>query len=135
MAEAVLNYLGKGKYRAVSAGTCACDGDGITENVHLLFVRAAGFINMRKQYLTIGVNGLTDAAEFLGIKISDNEVYNGFVNLILETINKLNRKNKTKDLMFNTEFVPKLTGHVKPLLIDLELPMGQQGASRVNRAA
>ena len=102
---------------------------------NMLDVYSAGFIDMRKQYLTIGVNGLTDAAEFLGIEISDNETYNGFVNLILETINKLNRKNKTRDLMFNTEFVPKLTGHVKPLLIDLELPMGQQGASRENRAA
>jgi ribonucleoside-triphosphate reductase len=72
----------------------------------MLDVYSAGFIDMKKQYLTIGVNGLTDAAEFLGIEISDNETYNGFVNLILETINKLNRKNKTRDLMFNTEFVP-----------------------------
>ena len=30
MAEAVLNYLGKGRYRATSAGTSACPGDGIT---------------------------------------------------------------------------------------------------------
>ena len=73
---------------------------------NMLDVYSAGFIDMKKQYLTIGVNGLTDAAEFLGIEISDNETYNGFVNLILETINKLNRKNKTRDLMFNTEFVP-----------------------------
>ena len=40
MAEAVLNYLGKGAYRAVSAGTCACDGDGITENAALALERA-----------------------------------------------------------------------------------------------
>ena len=40
MAEAVLNYFGKGKYRAVSAGTCACDGDGITENAALALERA-----------------------------------------------------------------------------------------------
>lgn len=39
MAEAVLNYLGRGKYRAVSAGTCACDGDGITENAALALER------------------------------------------------------------------------------------------------
>ena len=39
MAAAVLNYLGKGKYRAVSAGTCACDGDGITENAALALER------------------------------------------------------------------------------------------------
>ena len=40
MAEAVLNYLGKGKYRAVSAGTNAIDGDGITENAALSLERA-----------------------------------------------------------------------------------------------
>lgn len=40
MAEAVLNYLGKGAYRATSAGTCACDGDGITENAALALERA-----------------------------------------------------------------------------------------------
>lgn len=95
----------------------------VTENVHkyqtafnsiikdffeakMLDVYKAGFINMRKQYLTVGVNGLTDAAEFLGIECSDNAEYRGFVNTILETINISNRKDKTRDCMFNTEFVP-----------------------------
>ena len=73
---------------------------------NMLDVYSAGFIDMKKQYLTIGVNGLTDAAEFLGLEINDNDEYNEFVNLILETINKLNKKNKTRELMFNTEFVP-----------------------------
>jgi ribonucleoside-triphosphate reductase len=72
----------------------------------MLDVYKAGFIDMRKQYLTIGVNGLTDAAEFLGLQISPNEGYKEFVNTILETINVANRKDRTKDTMFNTEFVP-----------------------------
>ena len=72
----------------------------------MLDVYKAGFIDMRKQYLTIGVNGLTDAAEFLGLTISPNEEYKEFVNTILETINISNRKDKTRDTMFNTEFVP-----------------------------
>ena len=72
----------------------------------MLDVYAAGFIDMRRQYLTIGVNGLTDAAEFLGLKISPNPEYNEFVDAILETINKANRKDKTPEAMFNTEFVP-----------------------------
>ncbi|MBQ4305668.1 MAG: ribonucleoside-triphosphate reductase, partial [Bacteroidales bacterium] len=72
----------------------------------MLDVYKAGFIDMRRQYLTIGVNGLTDAAEFLGLKISPNPEYNEFVNTILETINKENRADKTADTMFNTEFVP-----------------------------
>lgn len=72
----------------------------------MLDVYNAGFIDMRKQYLTVGVNGITDAAEFLGLKVGPNEEYREFVNNILETINIENRKDKTRDCMFNTEFVP-----------------------------
>lgn len=72
----------------------------------MLVVYSAGYISLNKQYLTIGVNGLTDAAEFLGIEVSDNDQYKSFVNDILETINKCNASAKTKELMFNTEFVP-----------------------------
>jgi ribonucleoside-triphosphate reductase len=75
-------------------------------NAHMLDIYTAGFIDMRKQYLTVGVNGLTDAAEFLGIEPNLNEEYEEFVNIILETINKSNRKDRTRDCMFNTEFVP-----------------------------
>ena len=75
-------------------------------NANMLDVYRAGFINMRKQYLTIGVNGLTDAAEFLSIDANLNEDYEEFVNNILETINISNRKDKTRDCMYNTEFVP-----------------------------
>ena len=73
---------------------------------HMLDVYQAGFIDMKRQYLTIGVNGLTDAAEFLGLTISPNPEYNEFVDVILETINRSNKKDKTPDTMFNTEFVP-----------------------------
>ncbi len=72
----------------------------------MLDVYQAGFIDMKRQYLTIGVNGLTDAAEFLGLTINPNPEYNEFVDVILETINRSNKKDKTPDTMFNTEFVP-----------------------------
>ena len=72
----------------------------------MLDVYRAGFIDMKKQYLTVGVNGITDAAEFLGIKVSVNDEYKEFVNNILETINISNRKDKTRECMFNTEFTP-----------------------------
>lgn len=75
-------------------------------NANMLTVYNAGFIDLRRQYLTVGVNGITDAAEFLGIKVSPNDEYKEFVNNILETINIANRKDKTRDCMFNTEFVP-----------------------------
>ena len=72
----------------------------------MLDVYKAGFIDMKRQYLTIGVNGMTDAAEFLGLEISPNDEYKEFVNNLLETINVSNRKDRTKEAMFNTEFVP-----------------------------
>ena len=75
-------------------------------NAQMLDVYSAGFISLKKQYLTVGVNGLTDAAEFLGIEPNLNDDYEEFVNLILETINKANKKDKTRDCMYNTEFVP-----------------------------
>lgn len=98
----------------------------------LLTVYTAGFINLKKQYLTVGVNGVIEAAEFLGIPVNDNPTYREFMQSILKTISDENKKAKTKELMFNTEFVPKTCGHVKPNLIDLE-PLRenrrQQGAS------
>ena len=75
-------------------------------NANMLDVYRAGFIDMKKQYLTVGVNGITDAAEFLGIKVNVNDEYKEFVNNILETINIANKKDKTRECMFNTEFVP-----------------------------
>ena len=75
-------------------------------NAEMLDVYKAGFIDMKRQYLTIGVNGMTDAAEFLGLEISPNDEYKEFVNNLLETINVSNRKDRTKEAMFNTEFVP-----------------------------
>ena len=75
-------------------------------NANMLDIYRAGFINMKKQYLTIGVNGLTDAAEFLSIDANLNENYEEFVNMILETINISNKKDRTRDCMYNTEFVP-----------------------------
>lgn len=72
----------------------------------LLTVYTAGFINLKKQYLTVGVNGVIEAAEFLGIEVSDNDTYREFMQSILKAISDENRKAKTKELMFNTEFVP-----------------------------
>ena len=72
----------------------------------LLTVYTAGFIDMKKQYLTTGVNGVIVAAEFLGIPVNDNPTYREFMQSILKTISDENRKARTKELMFNTEFVP-----------------------------
>lgn len=94
-------------------------------DANLLPVYKAGFIDLNKQYLTIGLNGLNQAAEFLGISCNDNKEYKDFCQLIFSIIKENNTKNKGKFnnhvLTFNTECVPKLCGHVKPLLIGSKL--------------
>ena len=80
----------------------------------------AGYINIARQYLTIGVNGIVEAAEFLGLKINDNEDYLNFVQTILGTIEKLNRKYRSKDLMFNCEMIPAENVGVKHAKWDKE---------------
>ena len=75
-------------------------------NANLLPIYRAGFINLDKQYLTIGLNGLNQAAEFLGIKCSDNKEYQKFCQFIFSTIKEQNLLHKTKRTTFNTEQVP-----------------------------
>lgn len=77
-----------------------------TYNADLLPVYKAGFIDLNKQYLTIGLNGLNQAAEFLGIKCNDNKEYSEFCQFIFSTIKEQNTLHKTKKLTFNTEQVP-----------------------------
>jgi ribonucleoside-triphosphate reductase len=66
----------------------------------------AGYINLKRQYLTIGVNGLVEAAEFLGIPINDNAAYQQFVQEVLGLIERYNKKYRTADHMFNCEMIP-----------------------------
>lgn len=80
----------------------------------------AGYINMSRQYLTIGVNGLVEAAEFLGIEITDNSNYSDFVQEVLGLIETYNKKYRTKDLMFNCEMIPAENVGVKHAKWDKE---------------
>lgn len=73
---------------------------------NMLTVYKAGFIDLDKQYLTIGINGFVEGAEFLGIEISPNEKYFEYGEKILKPIYEENKKARTEHLMFNTEFVP-----------------------------
>lgn len=73
---------------------------------HMIPIYDAGFVSPEKQYLTIGVNGLVEGAEFLGLDPSDNEKYSEYVNSILVPIYNMNRADKTDTVMFNTEMVP-----------------------------
>lgn len=80
---------------------------------NLLTVYNAGFINMRKQYLTIGINGLNQAAEFLDMKCNKNKQYEEFCSMIFSSIKEQNALHKTKDCMFNTEFTPCESAAIK----------------------
>ncbi|PRO72838.1 anaerobic ribonucleoside-triphosphate reductase [Alteromonas alba] len=67
----------------------------------------AGFISLDKQFLTLGVNGLAEAAEFLGIEVGNNPKYKDFVRSQLQVIYEQNRAaSQHFKCQFNTEFVP-----------------------------
>ena len=66
----------------------------------------AGYISMNKLYSTIGLNGINEAAMFLGMEISYNDNYKEFCRLITGTISELNKKNSKPGYLFNQEFVP-----------------------------
>lgn len=81
-----------------------------------------GYINISRQYLTIGVNGLVEAAEFLGHKISVNPDYKAFVQGVLGMIETQNKAfyDKKNGLMFNCEMIPAENVGVKHAKWDRE---------------
>lgn len=72
----------------------------------LLPIYDAGYISLPKQYLTIGINGLVEGAEFLGIEVTPNTEYFNYCKSILAPIQEENKKARTDEIMFNTEYVP-----------------------------
>lgn len=72
----------------------------------LLPVYKAGFIDLNKQYLTVGLNGLNQGAEYLGITCSDNKQYQEYCQFIFSLIQEQNKLHKTEKTTFNTEQVP-----------------------------
>lgn len=69
-----------------------------------------GFINIKDLYSTIGINGLNEAARFLGLEVSNNPEYIQFLQLVLGTIKEQNKKHsihdKKRPFLFNSECVP-----------------------------
>lgn len=73
----------------------------------ILTVYDAGFITLDKQFLTIGINGMVEAAEYLGYTASNNQEYMDYVSSQLKIIYDANKEaKKIYGYMFNTEFVP-----------------------------
>jgi ribonucleoside-triphosphate reductase len=79
-------------------------------DANLLPAYRAGFIDLNKQYLTLGLNGLNQAAEFLGIRCDVNDKYAKFCQEIFSFFKEQNELHKDKTskhhLIFNTEQVP-----------------------------
>lgn len=69
-----------------------------------------GYINIKNLYSTVGLNGLNEAAEFLGLEVSNNFDYIRFLQVILGTVKEENNKHSIRDskrpFLFNSEVVP-----------------------------
>ena len=80
------------------------------EDKGMLAASNGGYIYINKLYSTIGIIGYTEAAQFLGLEISNNEKYKEFLQLILGTIKEQNKLHSIKDskrpFLFNSEAVP-----------------------------
>ncbi len=80
------------------------------EDLKMFASSNAGYIHINKLFSTIGINGLNEAALFLGIETTKNEEYLGFLEWVLGTIKDANKANsindKTRPFIFNSECVP-----------------------------
>ena len=69
-----------------------------------------GYIEIRNLFSTVGINGLNEAAEFLGLEVSNNPEYIKFLQLVLGTIKDQNAihsiRDRKKPFLFNSEVVP-----------------------------
>lgn len=73
----------------------------------LLPAYTAGYISTKKQFCTIGINGLNEAAEYLGHTCNNNEPYKKWLAETLSTFKRLNKKaTKEYGVKFNSEVVP-----------------------------
>ena len=80
------------------------------EDKGMLAASNGGYIYMNKLYSTIGIIGYTEAAQYLGLEISNNKEYKEFLQLILSTIKEQNKIHSIKDrkrpFLFNSEAIP-----------------------------
>lgn len=115
-----LEYLGEIIDLCHKVQTAYNENLRILQDKGMLPLFDAGYINIKRQYLTIGVNGLVESAESLGITISDNEEYATYVGKVLGLIEEYNKRYRTKDLMFNCEMIPAENVGVKHARWDRE---------------
>lgn len=66
----------------------------------------AGYIHINRLYSTFGINGINEAAEFLGFEVSNNEHYKNFCTDILSIISDFIKEHNSSKYMLNLELVP-----------------------------
>ena len=83
-----------------------------------------GYIQIKDLFSTVGINGLNEAAEFLGLIVSNNSEYIEFLQLVLGTIKEQNAihsiRHKKQPFLFNSEVVPAEGLGVKNYQWDLQ---------------
>lgn len=90
------------------------------EEKGMLNASTAGYIRIKDLYSTIGLNGINEAAMFLGIEVGYNKDYIDFCRLITSTIKEQNKQHSTAKFKFNQEFVPAESLGVKNFNWDKE---------------
>lgn len=67
----------------------------------------AGYVTPDRQYLTVGINGFIESAEYLGYGIKPtDERYSEYANFVFKIINNLNKADREPGIMFNCEQIP-----------------------------
>lgn len=68
------------------------------------------YIYMKKLYSTIGLIGYMEAAQFLGLEISNNDTYKKFLELVFNTVSEQNKlhsiQDKKRPFLMNSEAIP-----------------------------
>lgn len=81
-----------------------------TEEKGMFAASNGGYIYISKLFSTVGLNGVNEAAEFLGLEVSNNPQYIEFLQFILGTVKEQNKlhsiQDKKRPFLFNSEMVP-----------------------------
>jgi ribonucleoside-triphosphate reductase len=87
---------------------------------HMFPMYDAGFISLDQQYLTVGINGIVEGAEFLGYEISNNEEYRSWIKNLLHRISSVNKESSEEysklfgiKIKINSELIPGESVSVK----------------------
>lgn len=100
----------------------------VAYNAFLVSMKSKGFlpvydahyIELDKQYLTLGINGLVEAAEYKGLRVHPgNPLYMDYIKEKVSLFKVMNKEaSKRYNLLFNTELVPAENLGIKNALWD-----------------